>query len=447
MGQVKTVGASVGGNLVQYEDTWHIVKEGEKAPAHALVSDCRIDATPSEYAEEASGEGPRAWMSKSMISFDYRVVEIPHGSLLDPDCDALIFGHLAFGSPEREAAAARPQRRLIVIDETVDGFYGEKVRNYFAARGVAHEILRLPLVEENKSVEMTLKVCEKMKKFNIDRRTEPVIAIGGGVCLDVVGLAASLFRRRTPYIRVPTTALAYVDASVGAKNGCNFCNSKNRLGSYVPPAAALLDSSFFKTQEKREISNSLAEMAKMSLMKSKELFHLLKENAPRLVETKFEPLDDMDDVPARVLRLSIETMLEELTPNLWEHSLDRLVDFGHAVGHNLEMKCLGTEHELMHGEAVAVDMAIMTVLSNVLGKITAEERDSILSMLRTCQVPVHSPLMTRKLFREGMEDRVQNSMGQRLPLPAGIGKGCIVNDVSDADFEKAFVLWEELCKQ
>jgi len=241
--------------------------------------------------------------------------------------------------------------------------------------------------------------------------------------------------------------LAYVDASVGAKNGCNFCNSKNRLGSYVPPAAALLDSSFFKTQEKREISNSLAEMAKMSLMKSKELFHLLKDNAPRLVETKFEPLDDMDEVPARVLQLSIETMLEELTPNLWEHSLDRLVDFGHAVGQVLEMKCLGTEHELMHGESVAVDMAYMTVLSNVLGKITAEDRDSILSMLRTCQVPVYSPLMTYDVFREAMKDRVQNSMGQRLPLPAGIGKGCIVNDVSDADFHRAFVLWEELCKQ
>ena len=87
-----------------------------------------------------------------------------------------------------------------------------------------------------------------MKKFNIDRRTEPVIGIGGGVCLDVVGLAASLFRHKTPYIRVPTTSLAYVDASVGAKNGCNFLGSKNRLGTYVPPVAALLDSSFFRTQ-------------------------------------------------------------------------------------------------------------------------------------------------------------------------------------------------------
>jgi 3-dehydroquinate synthase len=241
--------------------------------------------------------------------------------------------------------------------------------------------------------------------------------------------------------------LAYVDASVGAKNGCNFAGSKNRLGTYVPPAAALLDSSFFKTQEAREVSNSLGEMAKMSLMKSRELFHLLNDHGPRLIESRFEPRDATDDVPERVLRLSIETMLEELTPNLWEHSLDRLVDFGHAIGQDVEMEALGTEHELKHGEAVATDMAYMTVLANVLGKITADERDSILSMLRTCQLPVYSPVLTRELFSEAMQNRVQNSMGQRLPLPCGIGRACIVNDVSDADFEKAFVLWEDLCKE
>merc|ERR1711907_500544 len=131
-----------------------------------------------------------------------------------------------------------------------------------------------PMVEENKDMDMVLKVTLKMKKFNIDRRTEPVLANGGGVCLDVVGLAASLFRRRTPYIRVPTTALSYVDASVGAKNGVNFAGSKNRLGTYVPPCAALLDASFFATQERREVANGIAEMAKMAIMKSEELFCL-----------------------------------------------------------------------------------------------------------------------------------------------------------------------------
>merc|ERR1719373_845282 len=130
-------------------------------------------------------------------------------------------------------------------------------------------------------------------------------------------------------------------------------------------------------------------------MKSAELFGLLKEHGPRLVSDRFEGRDASDGVPARVLRLSIETMLEELAPNLWEHSLDRLVDFGHGVGQNLEMTALGTEDELMHGEAVATDMAFMSVLSNVLGLITEAQRDRILNMLKGCEVPVYSPRLTR----------------------------------------------------
>merc|ERR1719305_235851 len=158
------------------------------------------------------------------------------------------------------------------------------------------------MTEENKTMETALQVTKKMKQFNIDRRTEPVLAIGGGVCLDVVGMAASLFRRRTPYIRVPTTALSYVDASVGAKNGVNFAGSKNRLGTYVPPCAALLDPMFIETQPDREVANGIAEMAKMAIMKSPELFCLLEEHAPRLVQDKFAPSGECDGVPARVLQ-------------------------------------------------------------------------------------------------------------------------------------------------
>merc|ERR1719379_2781690 len=340
-----------------------------------------------------------------MICFDYRVVEVPRGKLLDPECDALIFGHLPYGSPERKAAEQKPQRRLVVIDETVCGLYGDRVRAYFEARGVAYELMSLPLTEENKNMEMTLAVCKKLKEFNIDRRTEPVIAIGGGVCLDVVGLAASLFRRRTPYIRVPTTTLSYVDASVGAKNGVNFGNSKNRLGTYVPPCAALLDSCFFETQTHREVANGVAEMAKMAIMKSPELYELLERNGPSLVANRFAPRYEGDVAPARVLQLSIETMLEELAPNLWEHSLDRLVDFGHAVGQDLEMAALGTEHELMHGEAVAVDMALMTVVAQQIGIITEAERNRTHNLLRGCQVPVWSPVMTYELFTEAVANR------------------------------------------
>merc|ERR1712232_1106031 len=108
------------------------------------------------------------------------------------------------------------------------------------------------------------------------------------------------------------------------------------------------------------------------------------ENGRRLIERRFEAETASDIVPARVLQLSIETMLEELAPNLWEHSLDRLVDFGHAVGQDLEMAALGGEHELQHGESVAVDMAFMTVLSQQMGLTSEADRDRTLKMLRGC---------------------------------------------------------------
>jgi 3-dehydroquinate synthase len=186
-------------------------------------------------------------------------------------------------------------------------------------------------------------------------------------------------------------------------------------------------------------------MAKMAIMKSSELYGLLEKHGPRLVKDRFKPCSEDDEAPARVLQIAIETMLEELSPNLWENSLDRLVDFGHAVGQDLEMAALGTKHELMHGESVTCDMALSSVLAQQIGLITKAERDRTIKMLRGCQLPVWNPVMTYELFMEAVANRVKNSMGQRFPLPAGIGQGKVINDVSDEDLKSAFLQWQELC--
>ena len=379
-----------------------------------------------------------------------------------------------------------------------------------------YEIVRLPMVEEEKSIELVLKVCEAMKKFNIPRRNSPVIAIGGGVCLDVVGLAATMFRRKTPYIRVPTTTLSYVDASVGAKSGVNFMGSKNRLGAYVPPVAALLDSQFLRvrlvssvvylsflntlpltpipshsinnqqrsteqTEEKRAVASGVSEMSKMALMKSPELFSLLEEHATQLVANRFQPAGSTSpsegNVPARVLQLSIETMLEELAPNLWENSLDRLVDFGHAIGQELEMHALGTEHEvgrfswyqrfrslthllsrrcsskfrsrttikLTHGESVNVDMTYMTILASARGLISSEEQTRILKMLSSYGCPTWSPLMTRDFLVHALDERRKLSMGLRLPLPTGIGKAAVFHNIDTEECLDALETFHMVC--
>jgi len=426
------------GNLILVADAWKRMDEKSDYPLNIQdESDARIDVeTPLEQQGEKN-TGSQTWKVTAPVVFEYRVVEAP--GLLDPDNDILLFGHLS--AEEITVAKTKPQRRLIVIDEKVDSLYGDRVRSYFDAREINYEILTLPMVEEEKNVELMLKVCEKMKAFNVDRRNEPVIAIGGGVCLDVVGLASTLFRRKTPYIRVPTTTLSYVDASIGAKTGVNFMESKNRLGAYIPPVAAFLDPVFIQTEEKRAIASGVAEMAKMAIMKSPELFELLEMHAPRLIAEKFQ---SKDNIPARVLRLSISTMLEELAPNLLEKSLSRLVDFGHTVGQELEMHALGTEYELTHGESVAVDMSYSTVLSFVLGHISASERDRIINMLRQCQVPLYSPLVTHEFIDHSIRERTKQSMGQKLPLSVGIGKGMIFNDIPKEEFYKALDLWTEL---
>merc|ERR1711977_277131 len=109
------------------------------------------------------------------------------------------------------------------------------------------------------------------------------------------------------------------------------------------------------------------------------------------------------------------------------------------------MAALGTKDELLHGESVTCDMALSTCLSQHIGIITKAERDRTLRMLRNCQLPLWSPVMTYELFTEAVANRVKNSMGQGFPLPVGIGKGRIVNDVPEDVLRRAWKRWEALC--
>lgn len=213
------------------------------------------------YSYENKSDQGLSWTVVSPIVFTYRVIQCK--DLLDPRNNTLLWGHIEDEELKGTMSNSKSVKRFIVIDKTVHQLYGSKVSQYFDARGVIYKILPLPTTEENKSMDLVTKILKEAHKFAIDRRSEPIIAIGGGVCLDVVGLAATLYRRRTPYIRVPTTLLSYIDASVGAKTGVNFVGGKNKLGSYVPPVATFLDSSFFQTLPLRQISNGLAEMLKV----------------------------------------------------------------------------------------------------------------------------------------------------------------------------------------
>ena len=307
-------------------------------------------------------------------------------------------------------------------------------------------------------MEMVLTIAEAIHELGVDRRLDPVIAIGGGVCMDIVGFAASIYRRRTPYVRVPTTLMGYVDASVGAKTGVNFSGKKNKLGAYIPPALTLLDRTFLGTLDERQLANGAAEIAKMALVKDPELFELLASHGPELIAHKFQDLPPSASAeavvppsaggraraPTRVLNLAISTMLEELAPNLWEQSLERLVDFGHVFSMELEMAALFDE-KLFHGEAVAIDMAFSSCLSHVRGHIDSSTLDAILGMMSGLQLPVYHPMMDAAMCDEALYERVKFSQGQKLPLPTAKGEARLFNDVTMEQVVAALDEWKARC--
>lgn len=331
-------------------------------------------------------------------------------------------------------------RRLIIIDANVDRIHGDRIRAYFERHGIEGSFIPMRADEAVKEWSSVIRVVDAMNAFNIDRRREPVIAIGGGVLLDVVGFAASVYRRGTPYIRIPTTLIGLVDAGVGVKTGVNYGMGKNRLGTYSPAMATFVDRAFLATLDKRHVSNGLAEILKMALIKSVELFELLETFGPQLIEDRFQGTSAELDTPAtQVIAESIHLMLEELQPNLWESCLERCVDYGHTFSPTLEMKALPA---LLHGEAVSIDMALTSALGFLRGSVDTRDLDRILTVMYALGLPIWDDVLaTTGLLDAALEDTVRHRDGhQRLPLPVGIGGHHFANDVTAEEITAALAL-------
>src|SRR5262249_55497766 len=159
--------------------------------------------------------------------------------------------------------------------------------------------------------------------------------------------------------------MGLIDAGIGIKTGVNFDRHKNRIGTYFAPRRAYLDTHFLRSLDERHVANGIAEIIKMAIVKDARLFELLEENISSVVEDRFCGKEAYREILVR----ATTGMLQELAGNLWEHVLERIVDYGHTFSPTLEMAALP---ELLHGEAVAIDMALSLVLAVQRDLITVE---------------------------------------------------------------------------
>jgi 3-dehydroquinate synthase len=345
--------------------------------------------------------------------------------LFHPDNDALLVAGDDRGG----------QRRFVVVDSQILLHYGDAIENYFQANNIDARIHSFEAGEHNKSVSQYLAVLESLDAFPINRRNEPIIAIGGGVVTDLVGFVASSWRRGVPHINVPTTLMGYVDAAIGVKTGINFKQHKNRLGSFSSPERVLLDHTFFQTLPHRHLLNGVGEILKLAIVKEPDLFSTLELHGSDCISAQFQ-----DKTSWEILSTSVESMLAELVPNLFETELARVVDFGHTFSTALEMQ---DNLDLLHGEAVVIDMLLSSIIAWQRSLLSRSDLDRIFSLVLTLKLPLSSEGLQPDLLMQSLMERQHHRNGvQRVPLPMGIGSYCFAANIGLEDVTRAVIFFK-----
>jgi 3-dehydroquinate synthase len=229
------------------------------------------------------------------------------------------------------------------------------------------QMLALPAGEQSKSFGMLESVLSWLLSHGADRNSV-LFAVGGGVAGDLAGLASSLALRGIACVQVPTTLLAQVDSAVGGKTAINAEQGKNLIGTFHQPAAVLCDLDTLKTLPRREILAGYAEIVKYGLIGDAPFFEWLEREGAKVCELQRGAL-------LKAVAASCRKKAEIVARDEEERSGERaLLNFGHTFGHALEAAA-GYGARLLHGEAVAIGMALAFRLSVRLG--LCPERDAV----------------------------------------------------------------------
>lgn len=337
-------------------------------------------------------------------------------------------------------------RCLMVVDATVYGLYGDQMRDYFAHHGIALTVFPVVIKEPDKTIGSFEKIIDAFVDFGLVRK-EPVLVVGGGLTTDVAGFACSAYRRRTNYIRVPTSLIGLIDASVAIKVAVNHGKLKNRLGAYHASKKVILDFSFLKTVPIGQIRNGMAELIKIAVVGNQEIFDLLESHGEALLQSHFGYLNgspELIEISRKLTYNAIESMLKLEIPNLHELDLDRVIAYGHTWSPTLELK---PEIPMFHGHSVAIDMAFSATIAQQRGYISILDRDRILGLMSRLGLAIDSPYLTAELVWNATESISQTRDGlQRAAAPCPIGSCRFMNDLTRSELDAALIVHHELCQ-
>ena len=348
-----------------------------------------------------------------------RRVEVPLG---ERSYTVAIGGGLLGRAAEFLGPHARNGRIVAVSDETVWAAQGPRL----SASGLDVVPVLVPPGEGSKSWARLQALTDRLIELGIER-SDSIVAFGGGMIGDLAGFAAAILKRGCPYVQVPTTLLAQVDSSVGGKTAINSAAGKNLIGAFHQPAAVLIDPTTLDTLPDRELRAGYAEVVKYGLIADRAFFEWCESNAAALLA---------GDSEARLH--AIETCVRAKAAIVAEDELETtgrraLLNFGHTFGHAIEAE---SGFAMLHGEAVAVGIALAFRFSAERGLCGSAEAERVVAHLEAAGLPARLEGMSARRLVEKMAGDKKSS-GGRVPfvLTQGIGSAFLDRSVELREVE------------
>lgn len=315
-------------------------------------------------------------------------------------------------------------KAVIVTNTTVEPLYAHKVTE--AIRPLADvDTVVLPDGEVHKTLDTINSIIDHMLGTACDRKTT-VIALGGGVVGDIAGFTAACYQRGVPYIQIPTTLLAQVDSSVGGKTGVNHRLGKNMIGAFYQPQCVIADTDALNSLPDRELRAGLAEIIKYGAIRDPSFFSWLESNIGTILNRNPASL-------AYAIEHSCRNKAEVVEEDERESGTRAILNFGHTFGHAIET-WLAYEHWL-HGEAVAVGMAMAADSSARLNLLDQSDSARIKQLIGQAKLPTSPPggMRTEDFLRLMKLDKKVQSGRIRFILLNQIGEAVITNHFPDVD--------------
>lgn len=322
---------------------------------------------------------------------------------------------------------------VIISNPSVQGLYGDALKQNLTREGFKVIILPVPDGEEQKSLEAAGRLYQELTDCYTERTT-PILALGGGVIGDLAGFVAATYLRGVPLIQMPTTLLAQVDSSIGGKVAIDHGQLKNKIGTFYQPKLVISDIAILKTLDPKILSDGLAEVIKYAVIRDRELLGYIENNLD-----KIKSLDE--GVLEEIVFRSAEIKAEIVEKDEKDLGIRAILNYGHTVGHAIESV---SDFKVEHGMAVALGMLAAAKISNKMGILDKSELLRLNSLIQRAGLPTTMPDLKVEGIIEAIKHDKKVLRGKvRFVLLKSLGSAFITDEVNLSLVKQILADWNE----